>query len=164
MGRHVVDKLASSYFMQSVFNAAGDAEAATSRLAEKYSMLDHSYDVYPVTVKTLGPVAATSQLFISGIGRRITQRTQTHKRQPSCISRDMRRFYSRCYSCDRLSPLNSQVALRTLICANSETYPTHLSSRFPSTAQTYTFSEETQLFTRVGLDTVVQREGGEPSR
>jgi hypothetical protein len=71
----VVDTLAASYVLQSAVNAASAAESAASRKEAKYSTLCHSYEFFPVAIETLGPLSASSQIFLSEIGRRISQRT-----------------------------------------------------------------------------------------
>jgi hypothetical protein len=71
----VVDRLASSYILQSAVIATSAAELAASRKEEKYSTLSHSYEFFPVAVETLRPLSASSQIFLSEIGRRIAQRT-----------------------------------------------------------------------------------------
>ena len=71
----VVHTLATSYISQSAVNAASAAEVAASRKAAKYSTLSDMYNFYPVAIETLGPFSVISQLFISDIGRRISQRT-----------------------------------------------------------------------------------------
>jgi hypothetical protein len=71
----VVDTLAASYVQQSAINAASAAEIAASRKEAKYSTLSHSYRFFPVAIETLGPLSASSQIFLSEIGRRIAQRT-----------------------------------------------------------------------------------------
>jgi hypothetical protein len=71
----VVDTLAASYVLQSAFNAASAAEIAASRKEAKYCILSHSYEFFPVAIETLGPLSASSQIYLSEIGRRIAQRT-----------------------------------------------------------------------------------------
>lgn len=71
----VIDTLAASYVMQSAVNAASAAEVAASRKEAKYSTLSQSYQFFPVAIETLGPLSASSQIFLSEIGRRIAQRT-----------------------------------------------------------------------------------------
>jgi hypothetical protein len=71
----VTDTLAASYLNLSVSNAASAAEAAASRKTTKYRALSENYHFFPLAIETLGPIAATSQLFISEIGRRTTMRT-----------------------------------------------------------------------------------------
>ena len=71
----VIDTLAASYVAQSAVNATSAAEVAASRKETKYNSLSQSYVFYPVAIETLGPLSASSQTFLSEIGRRITQRT-----------------------------------------------------------------------------------------
>ena len=71
----VVDTLAASYRSDSALAAGSAAEGAAARKTAKYASLSQCYHFYPVAVETLGPFAASSQEFITEIGRRITQRT-----------------------------------------------------------------------------------------
>jgi hypothetical protein len=71
----VVDTLAASYVLQSAVYAASAAEIAASRKESKCSTLSHSYEFFLVAIETLGPLSASSQIFLSEIGRRIAQRT-----------------------------------------------------------------------------------------
>jgi hypothetical protein len=71
----VVDTLAASYIQQSAVNAASAEEIAASRKEAKYSTLSHTYEFFPTATATLGPLSASSQIFLSEIGQRNAQRT-----------------------------------------------------------------------------------------
>jgi hypothetical protein len=71
----VVDTLAASYLLQSAVNTASAAEIAASRKEAKYDTFNHSYQFFPAAIETLGPLSASSHIFLSEIGRCIAQRT-----------------------------------------------------------------------------------------
>jgi hypothetical protein len=73
----VVDTLAASYVLQSTVNAASAAEIAASRKEAKYSNLSHSYQLFPVAIETLGPLSASSHIFLSEIAQRTSDPRET---------------------------------------------------------------------------------------
>jgi hypothetical protein len=88
----VIDTLAASYVLQSAVNAASTAYIAASRKEAKYSNLCHSYRFFPAAIETLGPLSASSQIFISEIGDALLNERQILARRLSCYSASRSRF------------------------------------------------------------------------
>jgi hypothetical protein len=68
----VPDTLAPSHLPDTAANAGAAASAAATEKHGKYSALDHSHVVMPVSVETLGSWDPESLQFITSLGRKLT--------------------------------------------------------------------------------------------
>jgi len=68
----VVCPLAESYIGDSATNAGSAAEAAATRKAAKYAVLERTHIFQPVAVENLGTMNASAYGFLAGLGRKIS--------------------------------------------------------------------------------------------
>jgi len=68
----VVCPLAESYIGDSATNAGSAAEAAATRKAAKYVVLQRTHIFQPVAVENLGTMNASAYNLLAGLGRKIS--------------------------------------------------------------------------------------------
>ena len=71
----VVDTLGNTYLQQSAITSASAAETAAVRKRYKYSSLSGTHDIFPVALKTLGPMSVSTLDFLTQIRSRLTEVT-----------------------------------------------------------------------------------------
>jgi len=64
----VISTLADSYLYTSAHTAGGAADLAASRKEVKYANLPSSYTFQPLAFETLGPLSATTRVFLTELG------------------------------------------------------------------------------------------------